>query len=514
MKVNKNQVVMPLNVAHLIDESDPVFKMAEILDTLDYRKLRSSYRRHWRKIEPEVMFSVIVYANMQGIFSSGGIEGACKTDIRFIWLLQHHKAPDHTTIARFLQNNMSGCAEDLFYQLNEKLAEMGELKYENLFVDGTKLEANANRYTFVWAKAVEKNRKKLNEKLEKELPKIKEKYCLDPSLNIEEVVTGLREWAELQGIRFVYGKGKRKTELQRDHDRLFEYLKKEAEYLEKLSICGKRRSFSKTDPDATFMRLKEDHMLNDQLKPAYNLQIGVESEYITGLGLFPNPTDTTTLIPFLERVEKGCGKRHENIIADAGYASQENYTYLEEKGQNAYIKPADYEQKKTRSFKKNIFHKDNLPYDAEHDCFTCPNGKKINFAYDSSRKTQNGYSVMKSYYICEDCGGCPHREKCFKGSYDNRKIELSKIMRRQKEEATERITTHKGILLRMNRSIQVEGAFGVIKQDYGFRRFLTRGKQNNETRLFILAMAFNIQKLCNRIANGRFKEPLFGIGAA
>lgn len=412
-----------------IDESDPVFKMAEILDTLDYRKLRSSYRRHWRKIEPELLFSVIVYANMQGIFSSRGIEGACKTDIRFIWLLQYHKASAHTTIARFLENSMSSCAEDLFYQLNEKRAEMGELKYENLFVDVTKLEANANRYTFVWAKAVEKNRKKLNEKLEKELPKIKEKYYLDPSLDIKEVVTRLRELAKLQGIRFVYGKGKRKTELQRDHDRLFEYLKKEAKYLEKLSICGKRKSFSKTDPDATFMRLKEDHMLNGQLlKHAYNLQIGVESEYITGLGLFPNPTDTTTLIPFLERVENGCGKRHENTIADAGYASQENYTYLEEKGQNAYIKPADYEQKKTRGFKKNIFHKDNLPYDAERDCFTCPNGKKINF-----------------------------------------KIELSKIMRRQKEEATERITTHKGILLRMNRSVQVEGAFGVIKQNYGFR---------------------------------------------
>lgn len=121
---------------------------------------------------------------------------------------------------------------------------------------------------------------------------------------------------------------------------------------------------------------------------------------------------------------------------------------------------------------------------------------------------------MKSYYICEDSGGCPHREKCFKSSYDNRKIELSKIMRRQKEEATERIATRKGILLRMNRSVQVEGAFGVIKRDYGFRRFLIRGKRNNETRLFILAMAFNIQKLCNRIADDRFKEPLFGIGAA
>lgn len=514
MKTNKNQVVMPLDVAVMIDETDPVFKMAEVLGSLDYRKLRSNYRRRWRKLDPETLFSVIVYANMQGIFSSRKIEEACKTDIRFMWLLQYHKAPDHTTISRFLENKMNGAAEELFYQLNKKLAEMGELKYENIFIDGTKIEANANRYSFVWAKAVEKNRNKLNEKLKKELIRVAEKYGLNPAAELSEIIAALRELGAMQGISFVYGKGKRKTELQRDCDKLCEYLKKEEEYIEKLNICGKRKSYSKTDHDATFMRMKEDHMRNGQLKPAYNLQIGVESEYIVGLGLFPNPTDTTTLMPFLERVEEGSGKRYENIIADAGYASEENYTYLEEKGQNAYIKPADYEQKKSRRFKKNIFHKDNLPYDKAQDCFVCPNGKKLNHTYDSNKKTDNGFTVTKSHYICEDCSCCPHREKCFKGAYANRKIELSKTMRRQKEEATKRVTTDKGILLRMNRSIQVEGVFGVIKQDYGFRRFLTRGKQQNETRLFVFAMAFNIQKLCNRDAKNRFNQPLFKTEAA
>ena len=153
MKAHGNQVVLPLNVAKIIDESDPVFKMAELLGDLDYRKLRRTYKRRWRSISPEIMFSVIVFANMKGIYSSRGIEEACKTDIRFMWLLQYHKAPDHTTISRFLENNMSGCAEDLFCQLVEKLAEMGEIDFEELFVDGTKIEANANRYTFVWAKA-------------------------------------------------------------------------------------------------------------------------------------------------------------------------------------------------------------------------------------------------------------------------------------------------------------------------------------------------------------------------
>ena len=480
---------MPLNVAKMIVENDPVFKMAEILSELDYRKLRGTYRRRWRSISPEIMFSIVVYANMKGIYSSRGIEEACRTDIRFMWLLQYRKAPDHTTISRFLENNMSGCAEDLFYQLIEKLAEMGEIDFGALFIDGTKIEANANRYTFVWAKAVEKRLKKLNEKTETELPPILEKYGLAEGLGLESAVKELKGLADIQGIRFVHGKGKHKTQLQRNCERLEDLLNKGNEYVEHLCICGKRKSYSKTDPDATFMRMKEDHMRNGQLKPGYNLQIGVSGEYIAALGLFPNPTDTTTLIPFLERMKSGINRSFRDIVADMGYASEENYTYLENNGQNAYIKPSDHEVKKTRKHRNNIFHKDNMPYDEANDRFTCPNGKHLIHSYDKDVRTDNGYTVKKSYYVCESCAGCPFREKCFKGQYEDRKIALSKTMRRQKAEAEERISTPKGILLRMNRSIQVEGVFGVLKQDYGFRRFLTRDPRMKERKKYGLKAA-------------------------
>ncbi len=163
------------------------------------------------------------------------------------------------------------------------------------------------------------------------------------------------------------------------------------------------------------MRMKEDHMRNGQLKPAYKVQIGVESEYIVGIGLYSNPTDTTTLIPFLKRLRTNIGRKYTNVIADAGYASEENYSYLEENKQNAYIKPADYEIRKTKKYKKNIYRVENLSYDEIGDYFTCPNGKRLNHAYDGKRKTENGYEVVKSYYICESCEGCPHREKCYKG---------------------------------------------------------------------------------------------------
>ena len=224
--------------------------------------------------------------------------------------------------------------------------------------------------------------------------------------------------------------------------------------------------------------------------------------------------DTTTLISFLERLRQNIGRRYANIIADAGYASEENYTYLEESGQAAYIKPADHEVKKTRRFKRNIYRMENMTYVESEDCFICPDGRKLEFAYDSKRKSENGYETVKSNYVCKSCEGCPHREKCYKGKYDGRKITFSKTMERQKRAATERIRTDKGIQLRQNRSIQVEGAFGVIKEDHAFRRFLTRGKKKTETQFFLIAFAFNVRKLWNKTRSDRLGSHLFELRSA
>ena len=229
------------------------------------------------------MFSIVVYANMRGIFSSRAIEEVCKTDIRFMWLLQYETAPDHTTTAIFLEKNMNGCAEGLFCQLVQKLSEIGEIEFESMFVDGAKIEANANKYSFVWAKAVEKNLVKLDKKAEQMVISMSEKYGFSECIDLERAVDWLHSIAGFRQEEFVYGKGRRKTELQKDCEKLEGYLKKRSEYAEKLRICGNRKSYSKTDREATFMRMKDDHMGNGQLKPGYNLQIGVESEYIVGL---------------------------------------------------------------------------------------------------------------------------------------------------------------------------------------------------------------------------------------
>lgn len=514
MKILRNQLVLPLNFEAKIEKSDPVWKVVEICDNLDYTKLYKSYLRHWRKIDPAVLFEIIVFANMNGIYSSRDIEAACKHDIRFMWLLQGESAPDHSTFARFQNGNLVGVVEDLFFQLIEKLYELGEIRYQNIFIDGTKIEANANRYTFVWAKAVEKNLQKLNVKINKELPELCQKYGLVETATLQDLAETLIATRNLFNTKFVYGKGKHKPELQKDYEKIYEYLERLTGYYRHLDILGTRNSYAKTDTDATFMRMKEDHMKNGQLKPAYNIQIGVESEYIVGVGLFPTPTDTTTLIPFLERLRKNIGRKYLNIIADAGYASEENYTYLEQHMQNAYIKPADYETRKKRKFKNNPYRIENLIYNESGDYFICPNGKKLIYAYDSKRKSKNGYEVVKSNYICESCEGCPQREKCYKGKYDNRKIAFSKTMARQKAQATERITSDEGNILRMNRSIQVEGAFGIIKQDRNFRRFFVRSKDKTETQFFLLAFAFNLNKLWNKTISNRLSSHLFEPEAA
>ena len=511
---DRNQVVLPLNLEICIPEGDFVFKVAEICERLDYTNLWETYVRVWRKVNPITMFEILVFAYMNRIFSSRDIEKACKTDIRFMWLLNGEPAPSDSMITRFMRGHLGEVIEDLFYQFVEKLYEMGEIKFKNLFVDGTKIEAYANKYTFVWKSVVEKNLAKLEKKIAVILPVLSERYGFNEDISLEECYEHLLRQAQWIDLVFASGKGKHKTQLQRDIEILEEYIAKRAEYCSHLVKFGNRRSFSKTDTDATFMHMKEDHMRNGQLKPGYNIQIGVESEYIVGVGSFSNRTDVNTLIPFLNRIRKHTNRKFENIVADAGYESSENYLYLEENGQNCFIKPQNYEISKKRSYKANPYTIENMSYDAKRDEYTCPNGRKLKFRSESKKITENGYTISTKYYSNDKCGRCPHREKCHRSKNGYRTVKVNQVILEHRPKTLEALTSEEGTLLRMNRSIQVEGVFGVLKEDYGFRRFLARGKRNVETQFFLLAFALNIEKLCNRTKKGRIGLDLFQSNAS
>ena len=478
------------------------------LEELDYRKLYQAYSPKGRKsaAEPRIMFKLLVYGYMCGIYSTRKLELACRKNIDFIWLLQGEKVPDYSSFARFRSGKAKEAVEDLFYQFVRKLAELEETEYEEVFIDGTKIESMANRYTFVWKSGVEKNLAKLKEKAKT----VFNEYGGKGSLTRKK----LRELADKQvpeGAEFVQGKGKRKSEWQKRYETLDSLWTKWTEYEDKLFMIGNNRnSMSKTDKDATFMRMKEDHMGNGQLKPAYNVQLAVNSEYITGVAAFSNRTDSGTLIPFLNHIQRMQGRSYRDIVADAGYEGVRNYLYLEQHGQNCYIKPICYETRKKKKYKTQFWRVENMEPLEHEDGFLCAGGRRILFTRSSSKK-EAGFVTTTDYYRCENCSGCPLRDKCFKAAdmTRNKEIRMCRESTEHRKTAFENLASDRGALLRMNRSIQVEGAFGVLKSNRKFRRFLMRGKTNISTELFLLCLAFDIQKLLSKLQRGKLKSHLF-----
>jgi transposase len=502
------------NVQLLIDESfaekvipadDSVRLLDQMVEEMDLTPLMRAYDVRGRKpaTEPSTMLKIVLYANMEGIYSSRSIRSSCQRDINFIWLLNGAPAPSYHEIARFRSQRLSQCAEELFFQIVKALEGYGEIKFEHLFVDGTKIEANANKYSFVWKKSTTKYEARNGEKLKVAVEELSAKYGIITQ-DAEELESSLRKKVTQP---FVHGRGHRKTELQRDIEMLEGLREKGRKYAAYQETFQGRNSFSKTDPDATFMHMKEDHMRNAQLKPGYNIQFGVEGEYITGVSVSSERNDQLTLIPFMENL-RSHGIEYRDVTADAGYESEENYSYFEVIETECYIKPQNYERSKTKKFKSNMALRENMPYDPTLDEYTCQAGQKIRARYAGKQKTKSGYEREVTYYECDDCSQCPFKKKCTRAK-GNRKLQVSKKFISQRAASLERITSPEGIILRMNRSIQSEGAFGVVKQDYGFRQFLLRGNRKVTTEILLIAMAYNVNKLHAKIQQNRTGTQLF-----
>lgn len=489
----------------VIPENDSVRLVDQIVEEMDLSSLMRAYSDTGRPpaTPPGTMLKVMLYAAMEHIYSSRRIRTSCQRDINFIWLLDGAAAPSYHEIARFRSKRLSECAEELFYQMVWKLREYGEIGYEHLFVDGTKIEANANKYSFVWKKSTNKHEARLDEKIKRILPELRVRYGVEAD-GLEGM---LKELEGKVDFEFVHGRGKRKTQLQRDIEQLREYAARKQKYTGYNETFRGRNSFSKTDPDATFMHMKEDHMHNAQLKPGYNVQFAVEGEYITGVNVSSERSDQLTLIPLLEDMEQH-NVEYKDVTADAGYESEENYTWFEKRNKECYIKPQNYERSKTKKYKSNMALRENMTYDAEKDEYTCQAGRKLRAKYVGERKSKSGFVSEITYYECDDCSDCPHKKGCTKAK-GNRKLQVSKKFIEQREISRARITSELGILLRMNRSIQSEGAFGVVKQDYGFRQFLLRGHKKVSTEVFLVAMAFDMNKLHAKIQHDRTGKQLF-----
>ena len=511
------QLQIPMNFNVIIPDRDSVRLLSQFVEEMDLTCLYETYNvLKENQVAPRQMLKIVLYGYLDGRFSSREIEKACHRDINFMYLLEGKPAPDHATIARFRSLHFAPCAKQLLLECTEFLYELGEISGENIFIDGTKIEANANRYTFVWKKSVTKNQAKMGEKAAALVEECVTTYGFKPIWGGRVKIQTLKKIRKLlyalkehEQITFVHGVGKRKSLLQKHIEQLEYCLDKLKESNHKIHLCGQRNSYSKTDVDATFMRMKEDHMRNGQLKPAYNLQHGVDAEYIVWLQLSPNPSDMLTAVPFLKEINQQFSFRYRNIVLDSGYESEETYTYIENSGQLAFIKPANYEISRTRKYQKDISNQDNMTYDAQKDCYYCNQGKVLDKVATKNQKTKSGYVSTKTVYRCKDCKDCPVKSQCIRGNHwkteeANRikTLEVSREFDRQRKECLERITSEQGILLRINRSIQAEGSFANMKWDRGFRRFLCRGTNNVFAECAFLAISHNIRKLHNKIQNG------------
>ncbi len=516
------QLVLPLCLEGLIPEDDSVRLLSYELEELDYTLLYQAYSAKGRNpaVDPKTMFKILTYAYSQNLYTSRKIETACRRDINFMWLLAGQKAPDHSTIARFRTGFLADACEDLFYQMVRRLAAMDELSKENIFIDGTKLEACANKYTFVWKKSVGKWEEKMFTKIEDAVAMLNREYlqsfCItkeNRTSDIQKIVDYLKDFCLANSVVFVHGRGKRKSVHQRYLELFERFLERQLLYDLHHSRFGSRNSYSKTDVDATFMHMKDDHMRNAQLKPGYNVQIGVDSEYIVAVDIFQDRNDVWTLVPFLKYMEKQLHFRYPSVTADSGYESEEAYNYLKSQEQIPYIKPQTYEKWKKRSFKQDISKRENMEYDTESDTYTCHAGKTLSPLYVKKQRSKNGYESEVTVYECTDCSGCRHKDKCTKAR-GNKRLYVSKNFIEHRQVSYENIMSETGIKYRMNRSIQVEGAFGVLKSDYDFQRFLLRGKTKVKLEILLLCFGYNINKLHAKIQNDRLGSHLFSLKTA
>lgn len=534
-------ILLPTNLDELIAPNHLVRVVNAFVEQMDLVPLLAKYKGGGTSsYHPKMMLKVFIYAYTQKIFSSRRIAKAIRESIPFMWLSGNNR-PDFRTINRFRGELLKGIIEEVFLAILSLLIEGGYVKLEDYYVDGTKVEANANRYSYVWAKNTQRYQKQLAEKVaalleeiervnaeenarygDRDLEEVGEDGPIDPH-KLEQRVAELN--AHLQGETQAPPPGEQEPTAEAE-PRLSEILesklrevqqarlenpdnqplKKAAKLLEKdylprarkyedqeRKLAG-RNSYAKTDPEATFMRLKDDPLGTGQLKAAYNVQLGTENQFVVGFSLHQEAGDANCLIPHLEAVKRGLGRLPQKANGDAAYGSEENYAYLEREQVDNYLKFAGFNQEQKKRYRPDPFKAENMPYDPERDQFTCPNGKRLRYRWTAHLKTKNGYPTERRVYECESCQDCPLKVKCTRAAA-HRQVRVSFQLWAYRQQARENLLSAEGQRMRSQRGIDVETVFGRVKEDWGFRRFLLRGLAKVTVEWGLLSMAHNLAKV-------------------
>lgn len=500
---NQNQLLLiPPSWDSLIEEHHPVRIVNRIVDQLDLTPLISSYEGGGSSsYHPRLLLKVLIYGYLRNIYSSRQLETALKENIHFMWL-GGMQFPDHNTINDFRSKRLKDKIKSIFSQVVLLLVDEGVLDIKDVYTDGTKLEANANRYTFIWAKAIAKSKERILGQLESLWSYVEDVYKKEgeelPSKPDFSSVNPIQVAATINTINeALAGKEIEKKKADKIKYASKNWPSKLAEYEEKESILAGRNSYSKTDRDATFMRTKEDHMKNGQLKPCYNVQFSTSDKFVVNYTVGQTTSDTALYKAHLENYYNMYGFYQESDTADSGYGSEENYDYLENKGIEAYVKFSYFHKEQKKKFKLDPSHKENLYYSAEQDCYYCPMGQAMEKIGKRKNVTTAGYEQEQTLYQAKNCEGCPMRGVCH-DSKDNRIITINHNLERHKIKARELLTSEKGIEKRGQRCVDVEGTFGQLKHNKNYKRFLLRGLEKVDVELGLLGLGMNIARMVNK----------------
>lgn len=495
------------------EEFDKIDKFMEFLEKSEVGKIIESVkqkrtdckgRKRYNKYN---LFAAIIYCFAKFKATLRDIEEKCIFDIRVSYIMEGN-IPDFSTICLFINEYIVPYQYEIFTTINKQIIKDFNLNIEDTYQDGTKIEANANKYKFVWKPT--KFHNKLDIKIKELLINIEYKYDKDKLIKAYEFNEILKDYALKNKINvnnIPSGRGKRLTKEQRNYKIGYEYLIKLLEYEEKERICGENRnSYYKTDKDATAMMLKKDYYseLSKDFHAGYNVQVMVSNLLILMYGVFQDRTDFHTFIPMHNLYFKYYGSYPKNECDDSGYGIYINYKYMRTHNIGNYVKFQSWNGE-TSGKSPQLFYTFNDGVMCLNTCI----GEEVPFN-NIHQRNKDG-----KLYKFIGCNSCNYSYKC-KAKLKNKElnfrfVELIPDYELLKEQARNNLLSPKGIEIRINRSIQVEGTFGQIKQNMNYDRIRRRGIKNVLAEIMLICLGINIRRYFSSLDNIKFKENCWNI---
>ncbi len=488
-------LLLPPSLGDLVPQTHSARIVSRVIDHLDISSIESKYKGGGTSCyNPRMLIKILVYSYMCNTFSGRKIERQLKENIIYMWL-SGYSTPDFRTLNLFRSQRLNGDFESIFAQVVELIHREGLVTLDVQYIDGTKIESVANKYTFVWKGAVDTYDERLKTKVDAVLRQAEKVISSDEDQI--STTTGMNADEFQRRVDNIVEKiEKVPSEMQKEIKKINkESLPKMKEYERHKEILQERGSYSKTDQDATFMRMKEDYMGNGQLKPGYNVQISTENQYITNYGIYQKPGDTTTLIDYLESFNRKYHRQSNEIVADSGYGSEQNYDYMLDNKIIPYVKYNYFHMDIRKERKRpSDAYKLTLPYyNNDEDYFVCSMGQHMTYIGNRSRKSETGHVGEYRKYMAQDCSKCPIKGVCTKAK-GNRIYEVNLNLMKQKKLVRELLTSERGLEHRSKRPIEPEAVFGQIKYNSGFKRFRLKSIPKVSVEFGLIALAHNLRK--------------------